>query len=145
MIENFLSDENKRVFIAYSEPASNNDGKPMMDEEVEPGIKQLEDQYPNFFYVQLSEFHLKNVIEVKGNQKILFSGSFNVLSFSVSEQQTHVRREEMALAHHTVAKKNTMIAYWSLLRYMQNGSKNKSWLWTILGHQLTKMKGLIIS
>lgn len=105
IIENFLSDENKRVFIAYSEPASNNDGKPMIDEEVEPGIKQLEDQYPNFFYVQLPEFHLKNVIEVKGDQKILFSGSFNVLSFSVSEQQTHVRREEMALAHHTVAKK----------------------------------------
>ena len=51
------------------------------------------------------EFHLKNVIEVKGDQKILFSGSFNVLSFSVSEQQTHVRREEMALAHHTVARK----------------------------------------
>ncbi len=39
LIENFLKDENKRVFIAYSEPASNNDGKPMMDEEVEPGIK----------------------------------------------------------------------------------------------------------
>lgn len=105
MIENFLNDENKHIFIAYSEPASNNDGKPMMDEEVEPGIKQLEDQYPNFFYVQLPEFHLKNVIEVKGDQKILFSGSFNVLSFSVSEHQTHVRREEMALAHHTVARK----------------------------------------
>lgn len=104
LIENFLKDENKRVFIAYSEPASNNDGKPMMDEEVEPGIKQLDSQYPNFFYVQLPEFHLKNVIEVKGTQKILFSGSFNVLSFSVSEQQKHVRREEMTLAHHTVAK-----------------------------------------
>lgn len=105
MIENFLRDENKRVFIAYSEPATNNDRKPMMDEEVEPGIKLLEEQYSNFFYVQLPEFHLKNVIEVKGDQKILFSGSFNVLSFSVSEQQTHVRREEMALAHHTVARK----------------------------------------
>lgn len=105
MIENFLRDENKRVFIAYSEPATNNDGKPMMNEEVEPGIKLLEEQYSNFFYVQLPEFHLKNVIEVKGDQKILFSGSFNVLSFSVSEQQTHVRREEMALAHHTVARK----------------------------------------
>ena len=105
IIENFLRDENKRVFIAYSEPATNNDGKPMMDEEVEPGIKLLEEQYSNFFYVQLPEFHLKNVIEVKGDQKILFSGSFNVLSFSVSEQQTHVRREEMALAHHTVARK----------------------------------------
>lgn len=106
LIENFLKDENKRVFIAYSEPASNNDGKPMMDEEVEPGIKikLLNEQYPNFFYVQLPEFHLKNVIEVKGDQKILFSGSFNVLSFSVSEEQKHVRREEMTLAHHTVAK-----------------------------------------
>ena len=57
LIENFLKDENKRVFIAYSEPASNNDGKPMMDEEVEPGIMQLDNQYPNFFYVQLPEFH----------------------------------------------------------------------------------------
>ena len=104
LIENFLKDENKRVFIAYSEPASNNDGKPMMDEEVEPGIKLLDEQYPNFFYVQLPEFHLKNVIEVKGDQKVLFSGSFNVLSFSVSEEQKHIRREEMTLAHHTVAK-----------------------------------------
>ena len=105
MIEDFLRDENKRVFIAYSEPATNNDGKPMVDEEVEPGIKLLDEQYTNFFYVQLPEFHLKNVIEVKGDQKVLFSGSFNVLSFSVSDQQTHVRREEMALAHHSVAKK----------------------------------------
>lgn len=105
LIENFLADENKRIFIAYSEPAqSKTDEKPMMDEEVEPGIQQLADQYPNFFYVQLPEFHFKNVIEVKGNQKILFSGSFNVLSFSVSEHQTHVRREEMALANPSVAK-----------------------------------------
>ncbi len=105
MIEDFLRDEDKRVFIAYSEPATNNDGKPMIDEEVEPGIKLLSEQYPNFFYVQLPEFHLKNVIEVKGDQKVLFSCSFNVLSFSVSDQQTHVRREEMALAHHSVARK----------------------------------------
>lgn len=105
LIENFLADENKRIFIAYSEPAqSKNDEKPMMDEEVEPGIQQLADQYPNFFYVQLPEFHFKNVIEVKGDQKILFSGSFNVLSFSVSEHQTHVRREEMALANPSIAK-----------------------------------------
>lgn len=105
LIENFLADENKRIFIAYSEPAqSPNDEKPMIDEEVEPGIKMLADQYPNFFYVQLPEFHFKNVIEVKGDQKILFSGSFNVLSFYVSEHQTHVRREEMALANPSIAK-----------------------------------------
>lgn len=105
MIESFLQDENKKVFIAYSEPARSNDGKPMVDESVEPKIQLLEDQYPNFFYVQLPEFHLKNVFEVRGDQKVLFSGSFNVLSFSVTENQTHVRREEMTLAHHTVAKR----------------------------------------
>lgn len=105
LIENFLADETKRIFIAYSEPAkSKSDEKPMMDEEVEPGIKMLADQYPNFFYAQLPEFHFKNVIEVKGDQKILFSGSFNVLSFSVSEHQTHIRREEMALANPSIAK-----------------------------------------
>lgn len=105
LIESFLQDENKRVFIAYSEPANSNDGKPMVDESVEPKIQLLEDQYPNFYYVQLPEFHLKNVFEVRGDQKVLFSGSFNVLSFSVTENQTHIRREEMTLAHHTVAKR----------------------------------------
>lgn len=105
LIENFLADENKRIFIAYSEPSqTKNDENPMMDEEVEPGIYQLSAQFPNFFYAQLPEFHFKNVIEVKGDQKILFSGSFNVLSFSVSEHQTHVRREEMALANPSIAK-----------------------------------------
>ena len=54
--------------------------------------------------MELPEYHFKNVIEVKGDQKILFSGSFNVLSFSVSEHQTHVRREEMALANPSIAK-----------------------------------------
>lgn len=59
LIENFLKDENKRVFIAYSEPALNNDGKPMMDEEVEPGIKLLDEQYPNFSMFNSLSFTLK--------------------------------------------------------------------------------------
>ena len=125
MIEDFLSNENKRIFIAYSEPANNNDGKPMIDVEVEPGIKQLEELYPNFFYVQLPEFHLKNVIEVKGDQTILFSGSFNVLSFSVSDQQTHVRREEMALAHHSVAKKKYLDFQFEFARIYAERIKNQ--------------------
>lgn len=62
---------------------SPNDEKPMIDEEVEPGIKMLADQYPNFFYVQLPEFHFKNVIEVKGDQKILFSGKFSMSCHSM--------------------------------------------------------------
>ena len=68
-------------------------------------IETLEKQYSNFFFVELPEFHEKNVFEIKGSQTILFSGSFNVLSFSVSKGQTHVRREEMTLAHHSAAKK----------------------------------------
>ena len=75
----------------------------MVDEEAEQYIQYLERKYPNFFHAQLPEFHQKNVIEVKGDQKILFSGSFNVLSFSVSEYQKYVRREEMLLAHYANA------------------------------------------
>lgn len=104
MIEFFLRDDSKRVFIAYSEPTQDNEGKPMVDEAVEPGLKSLEDLYPNFFQVQLPEFHLKNVLEVKSGQVVLFSGSFNVLSFSVSGRQEHIRKEEMTLAHHAVAR-----------------------------------------
>lgn len=114
LIEKFLEDENKRVFIAYSAPSIdrlgkvklNDDGFPILniDDDVKAKIEILEDQYPNFFFVELPEFHVKNVIEVKDSQKVLFSGSFNVLSFSVSKNQTHIRREEMTLAHHSVAK-----------------------------------------
>lgn len=113
-IENFLQDEKKRVFVAYSAPSQTKSGKLKTDEEgnviknidddVLNLIEKLEKEYPNFFFVELPEYHFKNVIEVKGDQKILFSGSFNVLSFSVSEHQTHVRREEMALANPSIAK-----------------------------------------
>lgn len=105
MIENFLQDKKKRVFVAYSKPAANKRDGIMVDEEAEQYIQYLERKYPNFFHAQLPEFHQKNVIEVKGDQKILFSGSFNVLSFSVSEYQKYVRREEMLLAHYANAQK----------------------------------------
>lgn len=114
-IESFLQDENKKVFVAYSAPAVTKSGKYKTDEngnissnidtEVLSLVKTFEEQYSNFFFVELPEFHIKNVIEVKSNQQILFTGSFNVLSFSVSKGQTHIRREEMTLAHHNVAKR----------------------------------------
>lgn len=114
-IERFLNDESKRVFVAYSAPSVDRHGKVKVDEngnpilnidsDVKEQIEALEEQHQNFFFVELPEFHEKNVFEIKGNQTILFSGSFNVLSFSVSEGQTHVRREEMTLAHHLAAKK----------------------------------------
>lgn len=115
IIESFLKDETKRVYVAYSAPQCDHfgqikldsNGKPLLniDEDVKNMIETLEKQYSNFFFVELPEFHEKNVFEIKGSQTILFSGSFNVLSFSVSKGQTHVRREEMTLAHHSAAKK----------------------------------------
>ena len=48
-----------------------------IDDDVLDLIEKLEKEYPNFFFVELPEYHFKNVIEVKGDQKILFSGSFN--------------------------------------------------------------------
>ena len=114
-IERFLNDESKRVFVAYSAPSVDRHGNVKVDEngnpilnidsDVKEQIEALEEQHQNFFFVELPEFHEKNVFEIKSNQTILFSGSFNVLSFSVSEGQTHVRREEMTLAHHLAAKK----------------------------------------
>lgn len=101
-IEKFLKDRRKRIFMAYSKPVR--EGEVMVDGNVRPKLKQLIEQYHNLFCVQLPEFHLKNVVEVRGEQKVLFSGSFNVLSFSVNKSQSHVRREEMMLVHHSTAK-----------------------------------------
>ena len=133
-IEAFLQDENKRVFVAYSAPSVSKSGKPRTDEngniieniddDVRKLITTFEEQYPNFFIVELPEFHVKNVIEVKADQRILFTGSFNVLSFCVSEGQTHIRREEMTLAHHSVAKKKYLdYQYEFALSYSQRISK----------------------
>jgi len=102
LIEKFLQDGGK-IFISYSHPEKVD--IQMVDDEAAKRIAQLDKQYPNFFYVELPNFHTKNVIEVRGEQCVLFTGSFNVLSFYISDNQTQVRREEMALAHHQVAIK----------------------------------------
>lgn len=102
LIEKFLQ-EGGKIFISYSHPEKVD--SLMVDEEAAKRIEQLDKQYPNFFYAELPNFHTKNVIEVRGEQCVLFTGSFNVLSFYISDNQTQVRREEMALAHHQVAIK----------------------------------------
>lgn len=99
-----------KVFISYSEAEegldrSNGKGK-MVGWQSNRAIKNLAKNYPGqFFYAQFTAFHNKNVIEVKNEQSILFTGSFNVLSFHVtSDHESHIRKEEMALAHYQVAK-----------------------------------------
>lgn len=106
-IKSFLNSGNK-IFIAYSKEeasikASSSHGE-MVAPAAQKAINNLEKEYPTqFFCVQLPAFHTKNVIEKKGEQCIMFTGSFNVLSFSVNKKQTQIRREEMALAHHQMA------------------------------------------
>lgn len=106
-IKNFLK-AGKKIFIAYSKEESNIRTASSHGEMITPdaikAIENLVSDYPTqFFCVQLPTFHTKNVIEKKGEQCIMFTGSFNVLSFSVNEKQTQIRREEMALTHHQMA------------------------------------------
>jgi hypothetical protein len=106
-IKDFLK-EGKKIFIAFSKEEasikpSSSHGK-MVSPEAKDALDELKNKYPTlFFFDQLPAFHTKNVIEKKGDQCVMFTGSFNVLSFSVNEKQTQIRREEMALAHHQVA------------------------------------------
>ncbi len=106
-IKNYLS-KGRRIFIAFSKEEVNikvaSSHGDMITPAAKKAIADLEKNYPTlFFCAQLPAFHTKNVIEKKGEQFVMFTGSFNVLSFSVNAQQKQIRREEMALAHHQMA------------------------------------------
>lgn len=108
LIKNYLKKGGK-VFISYSESDGGLDSHKdkMVGDQSQKALDSLEIEYPKqFFHVELPAFHKKNVIEVKNGQCVLFTGSFNVLSFSVTAKNiTHVRAEEMCLAHYQAAIK----------------------------------------
>lgn len=95
---------NKRIFIAYSEPY---DSRPTISPDardiIMKEIRRLSKLYPNFYCVELPQFHTKQVLEVKNGQCVLFNGSFNVLSFDNVSTGKKVSREEMSLVHHQIA------------------------------------------
>lgn len=95
---------NKRIFIAYSEPY---DSRPTISPDahavIMKEINRLSTLYPNFYCVELPQFHTKQVLEVKNGQCVLFNGSFNVLSFDNVSVGRKVSREEMSLVHHQIA------------------------------------------
>lgn len=105
-IKNFIK-SGKKIFIAYSQNENNsnaNSNREMIKLDAQQVISELESTYPSqFFCVQLPVFHTKNVIEKKGEQCVMFTGSFNVLSFSVNSGLKQIRREEMSLVHHQTA------------------------------------------
>lgn len=106
LIKNFLNKGGK-VFVSYSAPDGGLDShkEKMVGDQSQKSLEKLSNDYPKqFFHVELPAFHKKNVIEVKNGQCVLFTGSFNVLSFSVTaKNMTHVRAEEMCLAHYQAA------------------------------------------
>ena len=108
LIKNYLKQGGK-VFISYSAPDGGLDSHKdkMVGDQSQKALESLEFEYvKQFFHVELPAFHKKNVIEVKNGQCVLFTGSFNVLSFSVTPKNiTHVRAEEMCLAHYQAAIK----------------------------------------
>jgi hypothetical protein len=91
-IEAFLKKGGK-VFIAYSKPEKEEE---MVSEKPMIKMKELENSYFNFYFTELESFHYKNVLaKFKSQENLEYSGSFNVMSFYVNQNQKYVRKEEM--------------------------------------------------
>lgn len=83
-----------KIFIVYSLPEKENDV--MAEERAKKMLDELESKYRNFYIHQLPKFHYKNVwIRNKNSPNILYTGSFNILSFYVDKNSKNVRQEQM--------------------------------------------------
>lgn len=105
MIEKVLK-EGAKVFIAYSkkDPRDKNHSE-MVNSLAQKEIDRLSETYSCFYCVELPRiFHTKNVLEVKNKQVIMFSGSFNILSFAIQESHKVIRGEQMAFVNPQKAK-----------------------------------------
>ena len=93
-ILNYLKKGGK-VFIAYSENEETN-GDPMVQEDSMRKILEIEKNNFNFYYCEFPAFHYKNVWLIKPNgENTYYSGSYNILSFFVSQGLAKVRQEKM--------------------------------------------------
>ena len=93
-ILNYLKKGGK-VFIAYSENEET-DGDPMVQEDSMKKILEIEKNNFNFYFCEFPAFHYKNVWLIKPTgENIYYSGSYNILSFFVSQGLTKVRQEKM--------------------------------------------------
>jgi hypothetical protein len=83
-----------RIFIAYSEPEE--EGQIMAYDEPLNKLLDLESRHQNFYLHQLPPFHFKNVW-LKGTKEgeLYYTGSYNILSFFVSQGLRKVRQEKM--------------------------------------------------
>ena len=110
MIEKALKGGSK-VFIAFSkkDPRDNNHSE-MVNPQAQKEIDRLSETYSGFYCVELPKiFHTKNVLEIKGDQVIMFSGSFNILSFAIQKSHKIIRGEQMAYVNPQKARSE----YWA--------------------------------
>jgi hypothetical protein len=83
-----------RIFIAYSEPEE--PGQVMAYDEPLNKLLDLEKRYQNFYLHQLPAFHYKNVwLSKEDGSNLYYTGSYNILSFFVSQGLQKVRQEKM--------------------------------------------------
>lgn len=91
--ENYLKKGGK-IFIAYSEPEEA--GQVMAYDEPLNKLLELETKYQNFYLHQLPAFHYKNVwLRKEDGNHLYYTGSYNILSFFVSQGLHKVRQEKM--------------------------------------------------
>jgi len=83
-----------RIFVAYSHPEE--EGQVMAYEEPLNKLLDLEKRYQNFYLHQLPTFHFKNVwLKKESGGDLYYTGSYNILSFFVSQGLQKVRQEKM--------------------------------------------------
>lgn len=83
-----------RIFVAYSEPEES--GQVMAYEEPLNKLLELEKRYTHFYLHQLPAFHYKNVwLRNCNDSDLYYTGSYNILSFFVSQGLKKVRQEKM--------------------------------------------------
>ena len=83
-----------RVFMAYSQPENGIDE--MVDTKILQKLSDCESQYQNFYICQMKPFHSKFVwVRGSSDGDCYYSGSFNVLSFCVNQNDKRIRQEVM--------------------------------------------------
>lgn len=83
-----------KIFIGYSEPERPD--AVMVDPRAWDLLTGLEKKYRNFYIHHLPPFHIKNVwIRNQDRAHILYTGSFNILSFYVDKDSKTYRQEQM--------------------------------------------------
>ncbi|MBQ9752799.1 MAG: hypothetical protein IJV81_08255 [Paludibacteraceae bacterium] len=91
-IESYLK-KGGRVFIAFSEPEK--EGVVMAETEPYEKLLELEKKYHNFYIAQTPIFHYKRVWLREDEINLYYTGSYNILSFYVSQGMQNFRQEDM--------------------------------------------------